>query len=116
MGILGLGRIGVEMARRCKGAYGMTILYHNRKTNVEAEKELGARLVSFDELLSESDIVSAHCALTNETRGIFNKDAFSKMKTTSIFINTARGPVHNEEDLYEALVSKQIWGCRPGCH
>ncbi|MEI9920321.1 MAG: D-glycerate dehydrogenase [Bacteroidota bacterium] len=110
LGIFGLGRIGVEMARRCKGAYGMTILYTNRNNNIEAEKELGARLVSFDELLRESDIVSAHCALTNETRGIFNKDAFAKMKSTSIFINTARGGVHNEEDLYDALVSKQIWG------
>lgn len=110
LGILGLGRIGLEMARRCKGAYGMRILYHNRKANVEAEKELGARLVSFDELLRGSDIVSAHCALTDETRGIFNKDAFAKMKSTAIFINTARGPVHNEEDLHEALVSKKIWG------
>lgn len=110
LGILGLGRIGTEMARRCKGAYGMKVIYHNRKNNPEAEKELGARLVPFDDLLRESDIVSAHCALTAETRGIFNKDAFSKMKNTSIFINTARGPVHNEEDLYNALVSKQIWG------
>lgn len=110
LGILGLGRIGAEFARRCKGAYNMSILYHNRKANPAAEKELGARLVSFDDLLSQSDIVSAHCALTDETRGIFNKDAFNKMKSTSIFINTARGPVHNEEDLYEALLSKKIWG------
>jgi glyoxylate reductase len=110
LGILGLGRIGVEMARRCKGAYSMNILYHNRSKNAGAEKEFGARLVSFDELLRESDIVSAHCSLTSETKGIFNKDAFAKMKRTAIFINTARGPVHNEEDLYEALVSKRIWG------
>lgn len=110
LGILGLGRIGTEMARRCRGAYGMNIIYHNRKNNIEAEKELGARLVSWDDLLRQSDIISAHCALTQETRGIFNKDAFGKMKSTAIFINTARGPVHNEEDLYEALVSKKIWG------
>jgi glyoxylate reductase len=110
LGILGLGRIGIAMAQRCKGAYGMNIIYHNRKRNDNAEKELGARLVSFDELLRESDIISAHCALTPETKGIFNKDAFSKMKNTAIFINTARGPVHNEEDLYQALLSRQIWG------
>lgn len=110
LGILGLGRIGVAMARRCKGAYGMNIIYHNRRPNEEAEKELGAQLVSFDRLLRESDIISAHCALTPDTKGIFNKDAFSKMKNTAIFINTARGPVHDEEDLYNALVSKQIWG------
>jgi glyoxylate reductase len=110
LGILGLGRIGTAMAQRCKGAYSMKILYHNRTKNIEAERDLGARLVSFDELLRESDIISAHCALTPETKGIFNKDAFSKMKNTSIFINTARGLVHNEEDLYEALVSNIIWG------
>jgi glyoxylate reductase len=110
LGILGLGRIGTEMARRCKGAYGMNIIYHNRKNNIEAEQELGARLVSWDELLRESDIISAHCALTDETRGIFNKEAFDKMKKSAIFINTARGPVHNEEDLYHALTSQKIWG------
>lgn len=110
LGILGLGRIGAAMAHRCKGAYSMNILYHNRTKNAEAEKAFGARLVSFDELLRESDIVSAHCALTTETRGIFNKDAFGKMKPTAIFINTARGPVHDEEDLRDALASKKIWG------
>lgn len=110
LGILGLGRIGTEMARRCKGAYSMNILYHNRTKNEPAEKELGARLVSFDNLLRESDIVSAHCALTTETRGIFNKEAFGKMKRNAIFLNTARGPVHNEEHLLEALLSKKIWG------
>lgn len=110
VGILGLGRIGTEFARRCKGAYSMNVLYHNRTRNAESEKELGARLVSFDELLRESDIVSAHCALTAETKEIFNKEAFSKMKETAIFINTARGGVHNETDLYHALISKKIWG------
>lgn len=110
LGILGLGRIGTEFARRCRGAYGMNVLYSNRKPNLAAEQELGARLVSFDELLRSSDIVSAHCALTPETRGIFNRDAFSKMKKTSIFINTARGPVHHEKDLYDAIVNEVIWG------
>ncbi len=110
LGIVGLGRIGTEFARRCKGAYGMNVLYFNRNRNEQSEKELGAKLVSFDELLRQSDIVSAHCALTTETRGLFNKDAFSKMKSTSIFINTARGPVHNEKDLYDAVLAGKIWG------
>jgi glyoxylate reductase len=110
LGIFGLGRIGIEMAKRCKGAYGMKIIYHNRKSNPEAEKSLDATRVSFDELLQQSDVVSAHCALTTETKGIFNKDAFAKMKSTAIFINTARGPVHNEEDLIEALNAGTIWG------
>lgn len=110
LGILGLGRIGMEMAKRCKGAYEMDIIYYNRKPNKEAEKLLGAKLVSFDELLQQSDVLSVHCALTEETKGIFNKSAFAKMKRTSIFINTARGPVHQEEDLIEALNKGIIWG------
>lgn len=110
LGIFGLGRIGTEMALRCRGAYNMNVLYTNRNANKEAEQMLGATRVSFDELLAESDIVSAHCALTPETIGIFNKAAFAKMKPTAIFINTARGAVHNEEDLLEALTNGTILG------
>jgi glyoxylate reductase len=110
LGIFGLGRIGFEMARMCKGAYDMEVIYHNRTHNHIADNELGARYVSFDELLRHSDALSVHCALTSETREIFNRNAFSKMKPTSIFINTARGQVHNEHDLIEALQNKTIWG------
>jgi glyoxylate reductase len=110
IGIFGLGRIGFEMAKRCKGAYDMKILYHNRKLNPTAEERLGATLVSFDDLLRQSDVLSVHCSLTSETRGMFNKEAFGKMKRTAIFINTSRGPVHNETDLIEALNSGRIWG------
>lgn len=110
LGIVGLGKIGFELAKRCVGAYGMKIIYHNRGTNEEAEKEFGAVRVSFDELLQQSDVVSVHTALTPETKGLFNKDAFSKMKPSSIFINTARGGVHNEEDLIAALENGTIWG------
>ncbi|HEV8504271.1 MAG TPA: D-glycerate dehydrogenase [Chitinophagaceae bacterium] len=110
LGILGLGRIGMQMALRCKGAYNMKIIYHNRKPNKDAEKILGATLVSFDELLAQSDVVTVHCALNNETRGIFDQVAFSKMKPTSIFVNTARGGVHNEKDLIEAVNVGKIWG------
>ena len=110
LGVFGLGRIGMEMAKRCKGAYNMNILYTNRHPNKEAEQLLNAQRVSFDELLGQSDVISAHCALSAETKGIFNRTAFSKMKSTSIFINTARGPVHNEPDLIDALKSGMIWG------
>jgi len=110
LGIFGLGRIGMEMAKRSKGAYNMEILYTNRNKNEEAEKILQAKQVSFDELLQQSDIISVHCALTSETKGIFNKTAFEKMKPTSVFINTSRGPVHNEVDLLEALKKETIWG------
>jgi glyoxylate reductase len=110
LGIFGLGRIGVEMAKRCKGAYNMNIIYHNRKPNTSAEQLLNARLVSFDELLKLSDVLSVHSVLSEETKGIFNKDAFNRMKPSSIFINTSRGGLHNEPDLIEALEKKLIWG------
>ena len=110
LGIFGLGKIGMEMAKRCKGAYNMNIIYTNRRPNEEAEQLLQAKRVSFDELLQQSDVLSAHCSLNPETKGIFNKSAFGKMKPGSIFINTTRGPVHDEEHLLEALTTKTIWG------
>jgi glyoxylate reductase len=110
LGIFGLGRIGFEMGIRCSGAYNMNIIYHNRKPNKEAEKVLNARFVSFEELLADSDVLSVHSALNNETRGIFNQVAFSQMKPSSIFINTARGGIHNEVDLIDALNRGMIWG------
>jgi glyoxylate reductase len=64
----------------------------------------------FDELLQQSDVLSVHSMLSAETKGLFNKAAFTKMKKSSIFINTSRGSVHNEEDLIEALDSETIWG------
>lgn len=110
LGIFGLGRIGMELAKRCKGAYDMPILYHNRRRNAEAEEKFNARWVSFDELLAQSDIVSANCVLSAETRGIFDKKAFARMKPSAIFINASRGLIHQEEDLLEALQSGVIWG------
>lgn len=110
LGIFGLGRIGIEMAKRCMGAYEMKVIYHNRKPNVPAEKLLGAKYVSFDDLLKQSDVLSVHSVLSEETKGIFNKVAFGKMKHSAIFINTARGLVHNEEDLSAALMAGEIWG------
>jgi len=110
LGIFGLGRIGMAMARRCKGAYNMNIIYCNRTQNPEAEKLYGAKRVSFDELLRQSDVISVHSVMSKETKEIFNKDAFSKMKPSLIFINTARGGIHNERDLIDALKKGTIWG------
>ena len=110
LGILGLGRIGFEMCMRCKGAYNMDIIYHNRNRNPKAEDQLNARYVDFDTLLSNSDVISVHCSLTGDTKDLFSKTAFGKMKPTSIFINTSRGQVHNETDLIDALKTGKIWG------
>lgn len=110
LGIFGLGRIGIEMAKRCIGAYNMNVIYTNSKPNLDAEKEIKARFVDFQTLLFESDVISVHSSLNKHTEGIFNKDAFKRMKPTSIFINTSRGMVHNELDLIEALRNNTIWG------
>lgn len=110
LGIFGLGRIGFEMAKKAKAAFGMKIIYHNRSRNEEAEKELGAKKVSFDKLLETSDVISIHSALTAETKNLFDKSAFEKMKPTSIFVNTSRGGVVDEKALTTALKKKIIWG------
>jgi len=110
LGVFGLGRIGFELAKKAKAAYGMDIIYHNRSRNEQAETELSATYLSFDELLKQSDVLSVHVNLSEETKGLFNKAAFEKMKSNAIFINTARGAIHNEVDLIEALQHKTIWG------
>ena len=110
LGIFGLGKIGIEMAKRSAAAYDMKIIYHNRNRNKEAEKELNATYVSFEELLKQSDVLSVHTALTPETEGKFNMAAFKQMKPGAIFVNTARGSIHNEADLTRALQDKLIWG------
>ncbi|NHE55495.1 2-hydroxyacid dehydrogenase [Cyclobacterium plantarum] len=110
LGIVGLGRIGAELAAICTRSWGMKILYHNRSSNKRAEEAYGATKVSFDELLEQSDVVSVHTALTEETRGMFGMEQFKKMKSSAIFINTARGGVHQEEELIAALDQKIIWG------
>ncbi|WP_257668161.1 2-hydroxyacid dehydrogenase [Parapedobacter tibetensis] len=110
LGIYGLGRIGLELAKSCRHAFDMPIIYHNRSKNETAENELGARWVSFDDLLRQSDVLSVHANLSKETQGIFNRDTFSKMKKSAIFINTARGSMHHEVDLTNALENNVIWG------
>ncbi|WP_443937757.1 2-hydroxyacid dehydrogenase [Pedobacter sp. MW01-1-1] len=110
LGIFGMGKIGVTLAKKCAAAFEMDIIYHNRKPNEAAEKELNARYVAFDELLAQSDVLSLHTALTEETKGKFDLSVFEKMKPTAIFINTARGAIHNEKDLIKALDEKMIWG------
>lgn len=110
LGIFGMGRIGTELGRMCKAAFGMKIIYHNRSRNAEAEAALGAEYRSFHELLQQSDVVSLHANLSAETRGKFDAGAFARMKPGGIFINTARGAMHNEDDLIDALKRGVIWG------
>jgi len=110
LGVFGLGKIGLEMAKKCKAAYNMKVVYHNRSRNEVAEKEIAAEYLSFDELLAQSDVLTVHTALTSETKEKFSMEVFRKMKSNAIFINTARGGIHNEQDLIRALEEKVIWG------
>ncbi|WET50642.1 D-glycerate dehydrogenase [Chryseobacterium indologenes] len=110
LGIFGLGRIGFQMAEKCKKAFDMEIIYHNRHRNEEAERELGAVYVSFDELVRNSDVLSVHANFTPEHKDLFNQEVFEKMSPNAIFINTARGGFHQEQDLYKALTEGKIWG------
>lgn len=110
LGIFGLGRIGYEMAEKSKNAFGMNIIYHNRHHNEEAEQELGAMYVSFEELIKNSDVLSVHANFTPEHKELFNESLFEQMKPNAIFINTSRGGFHNQKDLYQALVDQKIWG------
>ncbi|OYD44637.1 D-glycerate dehydrogenase [Sphingobacterium cellulitidis] len=110
LGIFGLGRIGYEMAIKCQGAYDMPIIYHNRNRHPEMEEKLGAKYVSFEELLAQSDVLTIHANYSPEYHGLFNKDVFSQMRENAILVNTARGGFVNELDLDEALKAGEIWG------
>ncbi|XP_045578986.1 glyoxylate reductase/hydroxypyruvate reductase isoform X2 [Salmo salar] len=110
VGILGLGRIGVAIAERLKPFKVKKFIYTDVAPRPELASLINAEYVSMDELASQSDFLTVCCALTPETKDICNKDLFSKMKNTSIFINTSRGGVVHQEDLYEALSSGQIAG------
>ncbi len=102
LGIIGLGNIGRQVARRAKG-FDMRVLYRNRRRNSAAEQELGVTYVSVDQLLAESDFVVLTCPLTEETHHLIDAAALRRMKSTATLINVARGPVVDTEALCEAL-------------
>ncbi|MDA1258895.1 MAG: NAD(P)-dependent oxidoreductase [Chloroflexi bacterium] len=109
IGIIGLGNIGRLVARMVRGFEPAEVIYHdNAPIPAEVEAELGVRRVGFEELLENSDIVTVHVPLYSKTRGMMDARAFSLMKESAIFINTCRGPVHNEADLIDALNDGQI--------
>jgi len=109
LGIVGMGRIGYALAQRCLGGWGMNVLYHDVRPVLQAEADLGARRVTFDELLRLSDFISAHAALTPDNHKLFGDAQFKLMKKTAVFVNTARGPLVDQEALYRALTSGTIF-------
>lgn len=105
IGIVGFGNIGRAVAK-IANAFEMKVIAYNRS----AKSAENVEFVSFDELLERSDIVSVHCPLNKESENIFEKDAFAKMKKGALFVNTARGGVMIEQDLYNALQSGHLGG------
>lgn len=107
LGIIGLGNIGRQVARRALG-FDMRVIYRNRRRRIREESELGVEYVTLDELLRQSDYVMLACPLTEETRHLIDAKALRKMKPTATLINISRGPVVDTSALYEALSSGEI--------
>ncbi|MCI0684046.1 MAG: D-glycerate dehydrogenase [Gemmataceae bacterium] len=103
LGVVGMGRIGYALARRCRGGWHMKVLYHDVYKNEKAEQELGATQVDLDTLLRESDFVSLHTDLNEKTRGLIGTEQLKKMKKSAVLINTARGPLVDPKALSAAL-------------
>ena len=106
LGVVGAGHIGMEVIKVAK-ALGMNILVHTRTPKADGD---GFRYVGLDELLENSDYITLHCPLNDQTKHIINKEAIGKMKPSAVIVNTGRGPLINEADLCEALAAKRIAG------
>ena len=106
LGVIGAGHIGMEVIKVAK-ALGMNILVHTRTLKADGD---GIRYVSLAELLENSDYITLHCPLNDQTKYIINKETIGKMKSSAVIVNTGRGPLINEADLCEALAAKRIAG------
>ena len=109
IGVVGAGRIGSAVARRARG-FDMKIIYYDVVARPELERELGAKRVDLETLLSESDFVSVHVPLIKATHHLINAEKLKLMKKTAYLINNSRGPVVDEKALYKALTEGWIAG------
>jgi phosphoglycerate dehydrogenase-like enzyme len=111
LGIVGFGRIGRRVGEVAHRGFGMRVLYHDIvPAPAEVEAAAGAKRVSFDELLRESEYVTLHVPLDATTRAMVDRDAIAKMRSDAILINASRGPVVVEAAVAEALDAKRLWG------
>ena len=108
LGLVGLGRIGTEVARKCRLAFGMKVIANSRHKKTGPQYD-GIEQVSMEEIFERSDAISIHCPHTKETENLLNREAFAKMKDGVIIINTARGIIIDEEALLEALESRKVY-------
>lgn len=109
VGIVGMGRIGYAMAKRCHGGWDMRVLYHDVYRNEKAEKDFGAKQVDLDTLFKESDFISLHTDLNENTQGMIGAAQLAKMKKSAVLINTARGPLVDQKALGQALKAGTIF-------
>jgi glyoxylate reductase len=107
LGIIGLGRIGREVAVRAKG-FGMKLIYYDKIRQLQAEEEIGVSYVELDTLLNQSDYITIHTNLLPETVHLIGKKEFEKMKRTCVLVNTSRGAVVDTMELYKALRDEKI--------
>ncbi len=110
LGIIGIGNVGANLARICKAAFAMRILAYDPLLSADQVAARGGEKVELDDLLAQSDYVSVHCPLTRQSRKMLGAAQFAKMKPDAYFITTARGFIHDEAALAEALRAKQIAG------
>ena len=108
LGILGMGGIGTAVARRAL-AFGFKLQYHNRRPLSPDRNPLGAKYVDFETLLRTSDAISVHLPLAGDTRGLIGKKEFEAMKDGVVIVNTARGPIIDEEALLQAMQSGKVF-------
>src|SRR4029077_6327657 len=107
LGIIGLGRIGMEVARRAR-AFAMDLVAHDPFVSVAVAKEQGIRLGALDELYAAADYITLHVGLTPQTTGMINETSIAKMKKGVRLVNSARGGLVNEADLAKALQEKRV--------
>ena len=109
LGIVGMGRIGHAVAKRMHGGWGMRIVYTARDKKPEAESSFHATRLELDDLLRQSDVVSLHCPLTDQTRNLIGARELGLMKSNAVLVNTARGEVIDQAALADALSQRRIF-------
>ena len=109
VGIVGMGNVGVAVARRARG-FGASVVFFDPEVSLEEGALLNARKVSFEELLAQSDFVTVHAPANDRTKNMFDADAFAAMKEGALFINTARASLADEAALADALESGHLAG------
>jgi glyoxylate reductase len=110
IGIVGMGRVGQAVARRAALGFGMEVLYTNVNPVPDVDQALNARRVELPELLRSSDFVSLHAPLTSQTHHLINRDTIAMMRPSAVLVNTARGPLIDEQALSEALTEGRLGG------